>query len=75
MSSHTQGSTYLYYIVYAALLGLLLLMVAASSWGLGARWGLAVALTIAVAKALLVILYFMHVRESSRVTWLFVAAG
>ena len=33
------------------------------------------ALTIAVTKMLLVILFFMHVRYSTRLTWLFVAAG
>jgi cytochrome c oxidase subunit IV len=33
------------------------------------------AITIAVAKALLVVLYFMHVRYSSRLTWIFVGAG
>ena len=33
------------------------------------------ALAIAITKMLLVILYFMHVRYSSRLTWLFVAAG
>ena len=34
-----------------------------------------VALTIAVIKATLVVLYFMHVRYSSRLTWVIVAAG
>ncbi len=34
-----------------------------------------VALTIAVCKATLVVLYFMHVRYSSRLTWVFVSAG
>lgn len=34
-----------------------------------------VALGIAVAKGLLVILFFMHVRYSSRLTWIFVGAG
>ncbi len=34
-----------------------------------------VALTIAVIKATLVVLYFMHVRYSSRLTWVFVCAG
>lgn len=34
-----------------------------------------VALTIAVTKATLVVLYFMHVRYSSRLVWLIVAAG
>jgi len=33
------------------------------------------AITIAVAKALLVVLYFMHVRYSSRLTWIVVGAG
>ncbi len=34
-----------------------------------------VALAIAGAKASLVILFFMHVRHSTRLTWLVVAAG
>ena len=34
-----------------------------------------VALTIAVLKALLVILFFMHVKDSPRLTWLVVASG
>jgi len=32
-------------------------------------------LGIAMTKALLVILYFMHVRWSTRLTWLVVASG
>ena len=34
-----------------------------------------VALTIAVVKATFVVLYFMHVRYSSRLIWLVIAAG
>ncbi len=34
-----------------------------------------VALTIAVIKATLVVLYFMHVRYSSRLIWLVIAAA
>lgn len=34
-----------------------------------------VALTIAVSKALLVALYFMHLRYSGSLNWLFAAAG
>jgi cytochrome c oxidase subunit 4 len=34
-----------------------------------------VALTIAVIKATLVVLFFMHVRYSSRLTWVIVVAG
>ena len=32
-------------------------------------------LTIAIVKALFVVLYFMHVRWSSRLTWVVVASG
>ena len=39
------------------------------------RFNAIVALTIAVIKALLVVLYFMHLRYSSRLTWIFVGAG
>src|SRR5215471_17010756 len=38
-------------------------------------WNPVVALTIAVTKAVLVILFFMHVRYSSKLTMLTVAAG
>jgi cytochrome c oxidase subunit IV len=34
-----------------------------------------VALTIAVIKATLVVLYFMHVRYGTRLTWVIVVAG
>jgi len=33
------------------------------------------AITIAVAKGLLVVLYFMHLRYSTRLTWIFAGAG
>jgi cytochrome c oxidase subunit 4 len=36
---------------------------------------LVVAVTIAVVKAVLVVLYFMHVRYSSRVTWIVASAA
>jgi cytochrome c oxidase subunit 4 len=32
-------------------------------------------LTIAITKALLVVLFFMHVRYSGWLTWIFVGAG
>jgi len=59
-------------------------------WGglillLGVTWGVAqfnlglfnviAAMTISVAKMLLVILYFMHARYSSRLIWLLAGAG
>jgi cytochrome c oxidase subunit 4 len=71
--------TKLYIRVFAALLVLTALTVAASFYDLGGgRLHYAnaiVALTIAVTKATLVVLYFMHVRWSSRLTWVFVGAG
>jgi cytochrome c oxidase subunit 4 len=60
--------------IYVALLLLLGATVAAAHFPLG-PFALVVALAIAGAKAALVVLYFMHVRHGSRVTWLFVAAG
>ena len=42
---------------------------------LGGNLNTSVAMLIAACKALLVILFFMHVRYSSRLTWVFVAAG
>jgi cytochrome c oxidase subunit 4 len=53
---------------------LLLLTWGVAQFNLGA-FNVIAALTIAVTKMLLVILYFMHVRYSERRTWIFVAAG
>jgi cytochrome c oxidase subunit 4 len=39
------------------------------------RLNVVAALTIAMIKAALIILYFMHVRYSSRLLWIFVGAG
>ncbi|MBI4537322.1 MAG: cytochrome C oxidase subunit IV family protein [candidate division NC10 bacterium] len=72
-------STKIYVLVLAALLALTALTVAASFYDLGGgrlHYANAVtALTIAVSKATLVVLYFMHVRYSSHLTWVFVGAG
>lgn len=64
-----------YAIVFVSLLALTLLTTAMAFIDLGGRVNTVVALTIAVGKALLVILYFMHVRYSDGLTWVFVAAG
>ncbi len=70
--NHT--STKIYYQIFAALLILLALTVGVSYVDLGV-FNEVIALAIAAAKALLVILFFMHMRSSSRLTWLFAAAG
>jgi cytochrome c oxidase subunit 4 len=63
-----------YYAIFAALLGGTALTVWVSFLDLGPM-NTVVAITIAVVKALLVVLYFMHVKYSSRLTWVFAAAG
>jgi cytochrome c oxidase subunit IV len=64
----------IYVIIWASLVLLLLLTWGVAQFNLG-RFNAIAALTIAVTKMLLVILYFMHVRYSERRTWIFVAAG
>ena len=66
---------YIYYRVFAALLILTLLTWGVSRLHLGSPLGVIVALTIGIAKALLVVLFFMHMRYSSWLTWIFVGAG
>lgn len=38
-------------------------------------WNMTVAVIIAICKAFLIILFFMHVKYGSRLTWAFAAAG
>jgi cytochrome c oxidase subunit IV len=63
-----------YYLVFAALMFLTYLTVQVAVFDLG-TFNIVVALTIAVVKATLVVLYFMHVRYSTRLTWVVVVAG
>ena len=64
----------LYVAIFLTLMVLTALTVAAAFVDLGAL-NTVVALGIAVTKATLVILFFMHVKHSSRLTWLVVASG
>jgi len=64
----------IYLTIFAVLLVLTAVTVIVSGIDLG-RMNTVVALAIAVTKALLVILYFMHVRYSTRLTWLVLSAG
>jgi cytochrome c oxidase subunit 4 len=64
----------IYLLIYILLMVLLIATVAAGSVDLG-RWNVVIALVIAAIKALLVILFFMHVRHSSRLTWIFAGAA
>ena len=67
-------STRTYYLIFAALLLGTALTVAVTYVDLG-RLNLIIALTIAFTKATLVVLFFMHVRQSSALTKLYVVAG
>jgi len=63
-----------YFLVYVALLALLAATVALAYINLGI-WNLVIAISIAIAKALLVLLYFMHVRHSKQLVKVFAIAG
>jgi cytochrome c oxidase subunit IV len=63
-----------YVSIFAALISLTLLTVGVAMIDLG-RLNIVAALTIATLKALLVLLYFMHLRYSTRLPWLAVAGG
>ena len=75
MKSEPVVSIRTYVLVFLTLLVLTAVTTAVAFVDLGGAWNNVVALTIAVAKALLVILYFMHVRYSDKLTWVFAAAG
>jgi cytochrome c oxidase subunit IV len=62
------------YRVAAALMGLLVLTVGTSYVNLG-RFNFAVAISIAVAKALLVASFFMELRRSNRLLWVMAISG
>ena len=64
----------LYVAVFAALLVLTVATVSVSYVDLGPL-SVVVALTIAFTKALLVVLFFMHLRESSGLVWVVAGGG
>ena len=63
-----------YFAVFTGLILLTLLTVGASKVNLGVM-NTPVALLIATAKSVLVILFFMHVKYSPRLTWVVVIGG
>ncbi|MFQ5737671.1 MAG: cytochrome C oxidase subunit IV family protein [Acidobacteriota bacterium] len=73
MSDHVV-SIKLYVAIFACLIALTTLTVWVAFIDLGLLNTIA-ALSIAVIKATLVVLYFMHVRYGNRLTWVFVSAG
>jgi cytochrome c oxidase subunit 4 len=75
MSSQHIISAKLYTVIYIILMVLLVVTVAGDLLFHEALFQTTFALAIAVIKALLVVLFFMHVRYSSRLTWAFASAA
>ena len=73
MAGHVAPKS-LYYLVFLALMVGTFLTVLVAKFDLGVMNNL-VMLTIACSKALLVVLFFMHVRWSTRLTWVVAASG
>lgn len=63
-----------YWIIFGALMGLMVLTVLASYLDLG-LFEIPLALTIATVKAVLIMMYFMHLKYSNKLTWLFAGAS
>ena len=74
MTDTAQPTLRTYFIVYALLMAGLVATVGVAYVPLG-QANLLVALTIAFAKATLVVLYFMHVLYSPKLTWIGIFAG
>ena len=72
--SHPVVPIKVYVGVFLALIALTFTTVAVSKLELG-EYNFVAAITIAVVKALLVVLFFMHVKQASAMTKLFVVAG
>ena len=73
MSGHVAPKS-MYYAVFAALMVGTALTVLVAFYDLGALNNVLM-LGIAMTKALLVILFFMHVRWATRLTWVVAASG
>jgi cytochrome c oxidase subunit 4 len=72
--AHHRAPIGMYLAVFFALMVFTVLTVAASRVNLG-HWNTPIALAIAVIKATLVILWFMHVIHSPRMTWIVVISS
>ena len=69
---HATTRTYL--VIYVWLIVLMVLTIVASYLNLG-PFNLAVAMIIAVVKATLVVMFFMHVKYSGRLIWIYSAGA
>ena len=72
--SHQIVPTRIYYVIFGLLLVCTYLTVQVAYFDLGV-FNTVVALAIAAFKATIVVLYFMHLKYSPRLTWLVVIGG
>jgi cytochrome c oxidase subunit 4 len=70
MADTPHPSTRSYYVVFGVLLVLLAVTVGAAEIDLG-QFNFPVAVAIATSKAVLIVLFFMHLRYSPALVWLF----
>ena len=64
----------IYFTIFGALMGLMVLTVGAALFDLGMA-NFAVAMGIAVVKMVLILMFFMHVKYSERLVWVFSTAA
>jgi cytochrome c oxidase subunit 4 len=74
MSSSHVVPKKIYFLIFAILIILTAVTVASAFYDLGPL-NVVVAIAIACTKGTLVVLYFMHVRYSERLTWVVVITG
>ena len=74
MSEHIV-SVRVYILIFLALIAGTVITVLAGKQDFPGPLNVVIALTIAVIKATLVVLYFMHVRYSARLIWVIVASA
>ena len=75
---HSDAPLRMYYVIFAWLMGLLLLTVIVSLIPFDKflpGLNVIIALIIAIVKAVLVVLFFMHVKDASKLTWAFASAA
>jgi cytochrome c oxidase subunit 4 len=78
MTSHSathHSHKSLYFKIFAALMVFLILTVVAAYIPFPGSLNIIVAMTIAIIKAMLIVLFFMHVRDSDKVTWVFASSA
>ncbi|HFB52349.1 MAG TPA: caa(3)-type oxidase subunit IV [Anaerolineae bacterium] len=63
-----------YFIVYLSLMVLLVVTVAVAFNNFG-PFNLSIAMGVAVVKTVLIVLYFMHMKYSPKLIWLYAGAG